>query len=346
MLSALRNYAAGLRRGSDDEDVIEATHGIDEIARSLKDVLTSVVAGSSSGGIADRALALDTLTASSLLSPLQLIHGRDASEKGVDLRVHLSDRLLVTDRVLVMRVLGNLVSNAIKYTQSGRIVVALRPRGGGARFQVWDTGEGIDPESLEILLSRDVAALRIGEQQEGTGSGLGLARMVAARLGGSITARSTPGRGSVFELDLPLARVAESPAGAGSVLLCHRDPGQFAHLAHAEEAAGRTLATAATPDAARRLLGGGLPSCHLVLIDEHFGGVEGGIGLAREIQQAGGVPSALLLTHDRSSEGRTAMTEVVPMLLYKPVSARALLAARQVLAHDASTTIRVAGALS
>lgn len=331
MLSALRNYAAGLRRGSDDEDVIEATHGIDEIARSLKDVLTSVVAGSSSGGIADRALALDTLTASSLLGPLQLIHRRDASQKGVDLRVHLSDRLIVTDRVLVMRVLGNLVSNAIKYTQSGRVVVALRPRGLGARFQVWDTGEGIDPESLGILLSGDVAALRVGDKQEGTGSGLGIARTVAARLGGSITARSTPGRGSVFELDLPLARLAESPGGAGSVLLCHRDPGQFAHLAQAEEAAGRTFVTAATPDAARRLLAGPFPPFDLILIDEHFGAVAGGVALAREIQQGGAVPSVVLLTHDRSSEGRTAMTDVVPMLLYKPVSARALYAARQAL---------------
>jgi signal transduction histidine kinase/CheY-like chemotaxis protein len=329
MLSALRNYAAGLRRGAQDASVIQASHGIDEIARSLREVLSSVVAGSGSGGMADHALALDTLSASSLMGPLQLIHGRDASEKGIDLRVHLSDRMLVTDRVLAMRVLSNLLSNAIKYTEAGRVVVALRPRGRGVRFQIWDTGTGLDAESLGILLDPDAGALRLDEREQGTGSGLGIAKRVAARLGGLITARSTPGHGSVFQLELPQSSGQGAAARGGTTLLFHRESDRFAHLERSERGAGRSFFCAETPDDAQRLFEEHAQSCDLIVIDQHLGGVDGGIRFAREIRAAAPAVDVVLLSYDRSTEARARMTEVVQLVLYKPVSAQAFDAARR-----------------
>lgn len=324
MISALRLYASGLRIGADDPALVEASRGIDEIASSLQDVLGSVVAGSGSGGIADRALALDTLTASSLLGPLQLIHSREASRKGIDLRVRASERLVATDRVLVMRALGNLVSNAIRYTDTGRIVVALRPRAGGSVFQVWDTGPGIDPDDLALLLGGEAGALRLDDRREGTGSGLGLVQELAARLGGRLDARSRPGRGSVFELVLPhRSGLADPPPHARVVVLLDRDHEKTALLEQAVRRAGWDFVRVQSSDEASEVLRDAGPA-DLLLVDQHFGRVDGGLDLARGLGESETARPLALLSYDRTAEARARLSAVAPVLLYKPVTVRAL----------------------
>ncbi|HEM46270.1 MAG TPA: hybrid sensor histidine kinase/response regulator, partial [Alphaproteobacteria bacterium] len=323
MISALRQYASGLRVGADDPALVEASRGIDEIASSLQDVLGSVVAGSGSGGIADRALAVDTLTASSLLGPLQLIHARDAARKGIELRVRASARPIVTDRVLVMRALGNLVSNAIRYTDSGRIVVALRPRGGDNVFQVWDTGPGLDPHDLALLLRGDAGAVRFDDRPGGSGSGLGLVQELAARLGGRLAARSAPGRGSVFELVLPhRSGLADPPPGARLVLL-DRDRQKTALLEQAVRRAGWDFVRAESPDEATEVLRDAGPA-DLLLVDQHFGRVDGGLDLARHLGESQTARPLALLSYDRTAEARARLSAVASVLLYKPVTVRAL----------------------
>jgi len=337
MVGALRLYAAGLRRRASEDDVAEATRGLDDIADGLEEVLSAAVAGSGSGGIGDRALALDTVTASGLLGPLQRIHTRAAREKGIDLRVRPSECLLVTDRVLVMRVLGNLVSNAIKYTDAGAVLVGLRRRGDGCAFQVRDTGRGIAPAALELLMSPAAGAVRVDDREEGSGSGLGIAKAVTARLGGTLTARSWPGRGSVFELELPHCRSAHAPVEGLRAVALEGEGGGDEALARAAQALGLALHTANTPDAARALLEDAPGPAPLLLIDQHFGGVDAGLDLAHELGAGAGDPRVALLSYDRSSEARARLAQDAPLVLYKPVSALALAAAvRRLAAPGAS----------
>lgn len=325
MLSALRHYAAGLRRRASPEDVAEASRGIDEVVESLDEVLRAMVAGSGSGGIGDDTLALDTLPASSLLDSLARIHGRAASAKGIDMRVHPSARMLATDRSLAMRVLGNLVSNAIKYTdEGGRVLVGLRPRGGGCVFQVWDTGCGIDPAALALLLDPSVGDVRVDDREEGSGSGLGIAKAATARLGGWLAARSEPARGSVFELWLPHARSTEATGEGGRILLLAdrggREGPEAPALRGVQVEIARTLA-----EARRRMAAAG--SYDLVLVDQHFDGVDAGLALARELAGGAAAQPVALLSYDRSGEARARLGRGARLVLYKPLSALALAAA-------------------
>jgi PAS domain S-box-containing protein len=111
-----------------------------------------------------------------------------------------------TDSKLLMRLLGNLIGNAIKYTATGGILVGIRRRGDHALIQVWDTGSGIAPEHLDNIFQE---YFQIGnperDRNKGLGLGLSIVRRIASLLGTDVKCRSRPGKGTVFELRLPLA---------------------------------------------------------------------------------------------------------------------------------------------
>ncbi|HEX6809933.1 MAG TPA: ATP-binding protein [Gemmatimonadaceae bacterium] len=118
------------------------------------------------------------------------------------------DAMVRADPDRARQVLQNLVSNAVKFTPpGGRIAVRAAARGDTVRITVRDTGVGVAPEKLEFIfepfvqLDRDLASPR-----EGAGLGLAISRDLARAMGGDITARSTPGKGSTFTLALPRAR--------------------------------------------------------------------------------------------------------------------------------------------
>lgn len=332
MLSALRNYAAGLRLGVPEDQVSDVGHHIDEIANCLNDVLTSAIEGSRSGGIGDAALALDTVTVADLLSPLELIHGKRAVDKGIRLRIARSSRRIVTDRVLVMRIVGNLVSNAIDHTVSGGVLVGFRPRGDGGRFQVWDTGVGIRARDLDTLLDANAGALRLDDRTDGQGAGLGIARELATRLGGHIVARSEPGRGSVFELVLPpdVAAGGGTGAGAPAVLTVDADGGQGEALTDVVHRWGLDLQVAGSLTAARASIARCRPVA--VFVDHHLGGANGGLAVAAAlVDEFPDLPIAML-TYDRSAEVRSALARHASLILYKPASRAAFEAALRRLA--------------
>jgi signal transduction histidine kinase len=113
------------------------------------------------------------------------------------------------------QVLLNLLSNAVKFTGSGgevRLECGSAP--GRVRLAVRDTGPGIPPERLESIFEPFVQLERgLAAQREGTGLGLAISRDLARAMGGDVWAESTPGKGSVFTLELPLAEPAPVPDG-------------------------------------------------------------------------------------------------------------------------------------
>ncbi len=141
------------------------------------------------------------------------IHEQSAAEaKGLRLRFRLpvlppgQAPMVLTDPTLLHSVLRNLVSNAIRYTQHGGVLVAARRRGKHhLRIEVWDTGIGIAPEHIERVFEE---FYQVGnnarERNRGIGLGLAIVRRTAQVLGETITVRSRLARGSVFTMDLPL----------------------------------------------------------------------------------------------------------------------------------------------
>jgi len=125
-----------------------------------------------------------------------------AAEKRLRLALYLQPLWAVSNTVMLERVLRNLVDNAVKFTRQGRVLIAVRPVGHEARLQVWDTGPGMAANDLPSIFT---AYHRLDDEPAGTGLGLYTVRQMCNRLGHELAVRSVPGRGTVFEIRLPLA---------------------------------------------------------------------------------------------------------------------------------------------
>ncbi|MFH2140256.1 MAG: ATP-binding protein [Pseudomonadota bacterium] len=131
-----------------------------------------------------------------------------ARSKGLGFRLFFptAKPLLVrADLDLLKSVLMNLVSNAIKFTPSGTVLIGARKRGGNMLFQVWDTGVGIPPDQLAHIFDEFYQVDNPQrDRNRGVGLGLSIAKRALALFDGAITCRSIPERGTVFEFSLPL----------------------------------------------------------------------------------------------------------------------------------------------
>ncbi len=119
-----------------------------------------------------------------------------AADKGVLLRFVPCSVVVKTDRIWVVRILGNLIANALDHSASDRIVVGCRRRGAEIRVEIRDRGKGMDPAHLGATLSGG---------GEGEGLGLAIAAAAAALLGHPLDAETAPDAGTAFAVTLPLA---------------------------------------------------------------------------------------------------------------------------------------------
>jgi signal transduction histidine kinase/CheY-like chemotaxis protein len=130
--------------------------------------------------------------------------------KGIEFVFQASERLPIavyTDENRLRQILINLLSNAIKFTDAGRVTMRVLYRNQVARFEVEDTGVGIDAADLDRIFQPFERAHRGRVNSSGTGLGLTITRMLAETMGGEITVRSQPGRGSTFQVKLLLSEV-------------------------------------------------------------------------------------------------------------------------------------------
>jgi len=131
-------------------------------------------------------------------------YGPLAAEKGIQLRVHGTAATLFSDPVLVERILGNLLANAIRYTDQGRVILGLRRvQQDWALIEVWDSGKGI-AEAFQERIFEEYFQLENPERGRDKGLGLGLAivQRLARLLGSPVVVHSTLGKGSCFSIRL------------------------------------------------------------------------------------------------------------------------------------------------
>ena len=136
---------------------------------------------------------------------LETLHAPAAMAKGLRLRCIPSRLVGRTDLVLFRRALGNLLANAVRYTERGGVLIACRRRQGKFWVEVWDTGVGIPAENFAEIFE-EFKQLGDGARNPGSGLGLAIVARTAALLGLEISVRSRPGRGSVFAIELPLGQ--------------------------------------------------------------------------------------------------------------------------------------------
>jgi signal transduction histidine kinase len=136
-----------------------------------------------------------------------------AAHKGLELLVDchpdLPDRL-VGDAARIRQILTNLLANAVKFTAAGEVVLTVDAlardgEGGGIRCAVRDTGIGLEAHRVESIFDAFTQGDRaVSREYGGTGLGLAITHRLVTLMGGRVTVESTPGRGSIFEVRLPL----------------------------------------------------------------------------------------------------------------------------------------------
>lgn len=142
-----------------------------------------------------------------LLEHAALAHLAQAQEAGIELAVETADPLplIDVDPERIAQVLGNLVSNALRYTpRGGRVTLAAEPNGRGVLLSVADTGRGIPPENLPFIFDRFYRGDKARQQDGSSGLGLAIARSIVVAHAGEITVHSTVGEGTTFFIMLPI----------------------------------------------------------------------------------------------------------------------------------------------
>ena len=145
-----------------------------------------------------------------LLNELFAFYSTAAREKGVKLEIDqircnlTSGTWIITDRTKLRQIFDNLFSNAVKFTPAGKIILSCELREGFIRFELEDTGIGIEPDLQEVIFERfRQVESSYTKTYGGTGLGLAITKAYIEKLGGKIIVRSVYGKGSVFSFKLP-----------------------------------------------------------------------------------------------------------------------------------------------
>ena len=264
------------------------------------------------------------------------------SLKGLTLRKVLCKAWVRTDPQLLEQILRNLLSNALKYTPKGGILLGCRRKGEQMTILVCDSGIG-------VAESEKTAIFDAYHQVDGTSSlaghslglGLSIVQRLAQLMGHPISVRSTPGKGATFMISLPIVaaapdalpppQAAADPTGAerqtGTILLVEDDQSLRNLLTEILENAGHTVIAKATAQDALVWVGGDVAPPDLLLSDFHLHGGMNGLMLAQELPDVlGGAVPTIILTGDITSATRQEIAQSDYQLMVKPVMPDVLLA--------------------
>ncbi len=219
-LNAARMFVAVMRgRLADPEQQQTADH-IDAALAAQDAILGSLldISRLESGSLPTR---VQPFALGPLLETLAREFGIAAEGRGLQLHWIPTRAIVVSDEALLRRILQNFLSNALRYTQHGRILLGCRRHGGQLWIEVHDQGPGI-PESLHKEIFEEFRRLHDG-QERGAGLGLAIVERIGRLLGHAIRVRSTLGRGSSFAVSVPLGWTAELPPAAPAAVQASPD---------------------------------------------------------------------------------------------------------------------------
>ncbi len=214
-LHAMGLFAEALRQRVHEPEVAQLVNSINESVDALEGLFSELldITRIDSGVIE---VHPQHFQVGDILRKLRLHFEPSAFEKGLSLRLRGGGRAVFADPLLVERVLRNLVSNAIRYTNDGTVLVGCRQRGDRVLLQVWDTGLGIRLDEQARIFDEFYQVPNTPkvspDQRKGLGLGLAIVKRLADLMGAPLTLRSTPGRGTVFTLELPLGRAPRPSA--------------------------------------------------------------------------------------------------------------------------------------
>ncbi len=270
--------------------------------------------------------------------------GYHAEAKALALTVVPCSQLIETDPRLLEQVLRNLLTNAIKYTRSGRVLLGCRRRGGKLSIEIWDTGIGIPEADLRSIFMEyhqlDNAAR---ERNRGLGLGLSIVQRLVAMLGCKVHVRSRLGKGSVFAIEIampsgaaPIALPAAAVASEGkppsvvlrsrSILVVEDDPDVRELLTLVLGAEGHQVTAATDGVAGIDLVERGALKPDLVIADFNLPGGADGMQVAARVRAASDRPvPVVILTGDIATQTLARIARHDCVHLTKPVKLKKMM---------------------
>jgi len=202
-MQALSMYASVLQERITSPDAARVVNGVRLSVTTLERLFDGIldISKIEAGKMAPSVIAFQLMPLIGRVAESERVF---AAQKGLELRVASTSASVSSDPLLLERILQNLVSNAIRYTERGKVLIGCRRLAGGRlRIEVADTGVGIPSKEQERIFD-DYYQLG-GASAQGLGLGLPIVKSLGALLGHKVRVRSVPGRGSIFSIELGCA---------------------------------------------------------------------------------------------------------------------------------------------
>jgi len=338
-LNAARLYATSLAERDHAGEAGRLAGNIDAALTAVEDILNTLldISRLDTGALRPE---FGAVSVNDLLKQLEVEFAPLAQERGLSLVVQPSKLWVRSDARLLRRVLQNLVSNAIKYTEHGRVLVGCRRAGGSIRIEVHDTGPGI-PMAQQSLVFKEFLRL---DQHAATVRGLGLGLSIVERMGRvlahPIRLKSHPGKGSVFSVTVPAAdpaQIRSVPAGEtarpignmqGVCVLCIDNENAILEgMDVLLRSWGCEIVTGVDATKALAALHERRLTPHVIIADYHLNDCSGCDAIAQVCDVLGRDIPGVIVTADRSPEVQDEVRSENYRLLRKPVKPAALRAA-------------------
>ncbi len=259
-----------------------------------------------------------------------------AHKKGLALHCEPSSCVVHSDPALLQRIVENFVTNALRYTESGRIDVRCESRGDTLRIEVIDTGIGMPTDALEAIFEEYFQLDNpVRDRRKGLGLGLSIVKHIARLLDHHLDVVSVPGEGSTFAVEVPLGKAIEQRSEPPEktctprmreaiVLFIDDDPSIVDAIGMLLEAEGAEVHTALNGDEALAHIAAGVRP-DIVVSDYRLPGYDG-IEVVRRVRQATveDLP-AVIMTGDTSSQEIEASNLAHCTVIHKPVDTDQLL---------------------
>ncbi len=330
-LQALRLYLAALARNLDQPKQLQLSEkmnlSLDTMGELLDSLLDISTLESGSFQVDKRNVSLYEV-----MGKLFAANELQAQEKGIQLEYDGSDYIIYTDPALLARIVDNFISNAIRYTDKGKISIKCQLCDDAVIINVIDTGVGIPEDELENIFNEFYQLNNaVRDRSKGLGLGLSIVRHISRLLDHPITAKSIVGKGSTFSIEVPLGKsvkiadesiqVINPPSiqtEEPTILIVDDDPAIVDAMQELISALDVTVVTAESGEEALKYISDGLTP-NLVVSDYRMPGMTG-IELAIKIRAAlnNNLP-VVIMTGDTSVAKINDVDLVNCTVLYKPV---------------------------
>lgn len=342
-VQALSLLNGALRRTVKDERALEMVRSQEHSLTAMTNLLNSLldISRLDAGAVTPD---FEEFPMQRLIDRLSAEFERQANHKGLDFTSESCDAMVCSDPNLLSEIIQNLVGNAIRYTDKGKVELTCVERDGKCCIEVEDTGIGISKDQQEAIFTEFHQIRPPGGNKEGFGLGLAIVRRLADLLKHEIQVESDPGKGSCFTVSMPSigpagTRADEAEDGdtvaaesaTGLVVLIEDDVNVANAWGLLLEAEGYRVATAASATEARALINHLDEAPALIVSDFHLLDGSTGVEAVTDIRKHYGLNiPAFIVSGDTSKVVKDARPVDNSTLMSKPVNTGRLLAAARI----------------